>query len=515
MAVLDLVNIAAMTAQTKASLTNGQQALVSGHTTANDGGGGTFYWHAGSSTAADGGTVFAADEGGTGRWKRLFDGPFSVRWFGAKGDGVTDDHAALQNCFDTAVASSQTAVHARTGVYMLSETLNISNVSLFGDGAIATVFKPSQPFTGDSVLLLDDSTGGGAAVCASYENFRVDGNRASVATTVAAMKLSGNVLHNRFANLHLHEMTGVGLLFEGESGPERPTALTFDVIRIRGGDSHGVEIRAGRHMNWIDCSFENLGGRGIWVSGSTEACSKIVFHEPYLELISGDGIFIESGDVDLFRPLVNGYGSTGAAAYGVRFSNVSVFCKLVGGDYNKNASPHANSKHIRIDGGDRFILENLPSSINASELEIVGNRGVVINSNWNVVPSSKEQVHFTNGRTSIAGGQTRYLAPNTGGQSATQTDVRALVTGYMSLSELRVEMTVFAGGSNTYAVTVFKNGSATAMTAVTAAGGGTASNLSNEVLLAPGDNWSVQIVTSATATTIPQDGLHVTVGVRR
>ena len=151
MAVLDLVNIAAMTAQTKASLTNGQQALVSGHTTANDGGGGTFYWHAGSSSTADGGTVFAADEGGTGRWKRLFDGPFSVRWFGAKGDGVTDDHVALQNCFDTAVASSQTAVHARTGVYMLSETLNISNVSLFGDGAIATVFKPLQPFTGDSV----------------------------------------------------------------------------------------------------------------------------------------------------------------------------------------------------------------------------------------------------------------------------------------------------------------------------------------------------------------------------
>ena len=64
MAILDLVNVAAMTAQTKASLTNGQQALVSGYTTANDGGGGTFFREAGSSTAANGGTVFAADEGG-------------------------------------------------------------------------------------------------------------------------------------------------------------------------------------------------------------------------------------------------------------------------------------------------------------------------------------------------------------------------------------------------------------------------------------------------------------------
>ena len=311
-------------------------------------------------------------------------------------------------------------------------------------------------------------------------------------------------------------MTGVGILFEGESGPERPTALTFDVIRIREGDSHGIEMRAGRNMEFLNISCEALSGRGIYITGATEACSRIGIRNPYLENITGDGIYAaEVDDLTIEHPLVNGYGSTGSASYGVRFTGALGRNKLIGGGYVKNASPHANSKHIFIDGGDRYILENLSSQISSTELSIAGNRGVVINGTYNVVPSSKEQVHFTNGRASIAGGQTRFLAPNTGGQSATQTDVRALVTGYMSLSELRVETTVFAGGSNTYTATVFKNGSATAMTAVTAAGGGTASNLSNEVLLAPGDNWSVQIVASATATTIPQDGLHVTVGARR
>jgi hypothetical protein len=37
-------NIAAMTALTKASLTNNQQVIVGGYTSIGDGGGGTFYW---------------------------------------------------------------------------------------------------------------------------------------------------------------------------------------------------------------------------------------------------------------------------------------------------------------------------------------------------------------------------------------------------------------------------------------------------------------------------------------
>src|SRR5262245_39944410 len=119
MAVLDFVNLAAMTAQAKAPLTDGQQALVCGYATPNDGGGGTFYWDAASSTAADGGTVFSAREGGTGRWKRIYSGPLNARWFGAKGDAATNDYAALQNCFRTAVASNQLAVHMPRGTYRL------------------------------------------------------------------------------------------------------------------------------------------------------------------------------------------------------------------------------------------------------------------------------------------------------------------------------------------------------------------------------------------------------------
>jgi len=67
-----------------------ESVKVLGYHAPNDGGGGGFYWDDDSAEDENGGTVIRpASKPATaaGRWKRRVDGPLSVKWFGAIGDG--------------------------------------------------------------------------------------------------------------------------------------------------------------------------------------------------------------------------------------------------------------------------------------------------------------------------------------------------------------------------------------------------------------------------------------------
>jgi hypothetical protein len=153
-------NVLDITADTVADLANVQHKTGSiqllGFHTKGDGGGGVFYWDATKDKSEhNGGTIidpsiaglvanweytqnlyFSPAVIGQGCWVREYSGAVDVKWFGAKGDGVADDTAAIQAALD----SGHRSVYIPEGTYNISAALfpKSSQRVVFLGGKIAT-----------------------------------------------------------------------------------------------------------------------------------------------------------------------------------------------------------------------------------------------------------------------------------------------------------------------------------------------------------------------------------------
>ena len=141
-------------------------AITLGYATAGDDGGGNWRWDAASTETDNNGTVIkptAIASNAAGRWLRVTTTPVDPKWFGAKGDGTTDDTAALQAAIDYAITSSvgtgRRAGHLRLspGIYRTTAPLFLYylsagkyvgfslTVSADTPGYIGGVYTPDRP----------------------------------------------------------------------------------------------------------------------------------------------------------------------------------------------------------------------------------------------------------------------------------------------------------------------------------------------------------------------------------
>ena len=110
--------------------------FVAGRNTLGDGGGGLFSIVVDDGNGTNSGTVFRFPMPYTNYLakRELATGALNATWFGAKGDGVTDNAAVLQSMINTYQGTTN-ALYLPGGVYNISAPLTITNdLTLKGDG---------------------------------------------------------------------------------------------------------------------------------------------------------------------------------------------------------------------------------------------------------------------------------------------------------------------------------------------------------------------------------------------
>lgn len=123
-----VASIAALRATAVSGLEDETMFFSEGYYTPGDGGGGQFYYDSSSAGVDNGGTIIAPDSGG-GRWIRIYSGPVNAKWFGATGDGTTDDLAFLDEAVAWMDAIGGGQLYLPNGNYYTSDTWVIGNGS--------------------------------------------------------------------------------------------------------------------------------------------------------------------------------------------------------------------------------------------------------------------------------------------------------------------------------------------------------------------------------------------------
>lgn len=304
-----VASITALRALLKTSAS--KNAFVTGYYAAGDGGGGAYYYDATDFTTVDnGGTVIVATD--EGRWKLAKTASLTVKHFGAKGDGVTDDTTALTNARNhiAGVGNAPRLVFpSGTYKYATSPNWAIQDAEIVAEGEVRLIC------TGTGHAVVFDAGG-----LASNLVYNVTFGRFIVAAATGGLDaVYVRSVHHSTIDI---KVEGCGT---GRAGLRVEFAVCTRFPRLTVSTNEGAPPAGSSVPYYGAVLTSRLAG---------ESCSYCVFDTPVLEGLT-TGIFADVALGNLF----NGGTSEGHSQYGIFLTPNASNNKLIGVDFEANGSP--------------------------------------------------------------------------------------------------------------------------------------------------------------------------------
>lgn len=262
----------------------------------------------------------------------------SVKDFGAVGDGVTDDRAAIQNAIDAVYAQGGGVVYVPAGTYLIASRLSgyntvipKSGVSVIGTGA-ETIFKIADglalPY---GIGFLYDHNNALSNI--RYSNFKVDWNGQNNINTPGinnTCRLGGNA---GVTNWHID-----------------------NVWFINPGGHHNIWIAGGNYNSITNCRFENAGRA---VTGNTAILDHSTIFVNCSETIVANNIINCDNLNDTVATAIELHGNqiicTGNSIYGYSIGIIAGASENTGNNISYNISNNIMSQVI---SGIRLLATN-------------------------------------------------------------------------------------------------------------------------------------------------------------
>lgn len=245
-------------------VSNGQTLFAGGYYVNGDGGGGNFHGvTTGGPYNDNGGTVITPGgvSGSSTAWLRTYEENINVKAFGAKGDGITNDTAAIQRAINNC---SGQVLFFPAGTYLVSQLTGVSNITLLGSSPDDVFIKSINGNTAGTLIYLTNINS------FFIEGITFDGNKANLTAGLNVLYMNGcynwSVISCNIINAK--EASGYGTGFVVQNGLNNTYGTYSEVsgCLIKNNDDVGFSIQKEYNIKINNNSFQSNGNSGLLIS---------------------------------------------------------------------------------------------------------------------------------------------------------------------------------------------------------------------------------------------------------